>query len=101
MIANSAVATVGGDVTGVAGFVPTITGGVAGGNGNTGQLSLSPFYSLGGSGGGGGGGSNISGGVGGDGAPGCGGGGGGGGTNTGLGGTGGKGGNGLIIITCW
>lgn len=102
MIANGLTPTNGGDMTGVAQFVPTIIGGASGGNGNKGSLSITPFYTLGGSGGGGGGDTPASGGRGGDGAPGCGGGGGGGGTTpTGVGGTGGKGGDGLVIITCW
>jgi hypothetical protein len=105
MAANVTAATQSGWVTGNVSPQPMIAfpeRPAAGGNGENGTFSLTPFYSLGGSGGGGGGNTPNSGGRGGDGNIGSGGGGGGGGTSpTGVGGTGGKGGDGLVIIQCW
>lgn len=71
-------------------------GAVAGGAGQDGLFSLSPFWSTGGSGGGSNG--AATGGAGGAGGYGSGGGGGGGGV---TGGAGGRGGDGLVIIVCW
>jgi len=84
----------GGSIVG-SGIVPTLSGGIAGANGQNGFSLFRPFYQTGGSGGGG----TVSasgGGAAGNGSIGCG--GGGGGAGYGLGG---RGGDGLVIISCW
>jgi hypothetical protein len=91
---------VGGDITGIPGAIPTVTGGAALSDGTSGYFSQVPFFSLGGAGGGANAGGT--GGRGGNGGPGSGGGGGGAGLTSGTGnGPGGNGGPGMVIITCW